>query len=93
MAIITGGGTGMGRAMALEFAKAGAGIVVASRAKLESARDERAGVRERTLYRLWSHEIEMHLAHRRDAPRVDEFSHLVQELVERAVLRILHRVA
>ncbi len=31
VAIITGGGTGMGRSMALEFARAGADIVVASR--------------------------------------------------------------
>src|SRR5215475_14419980 len=31
IAIITGGGTGMGRAMAMEFAKAGADIVIASR--------------------------------------------------------------
>src|SRR5262245_57802519 len=31
VAIITGGGTGMGRSMAAEFAKAGADIVVASR--------------------------------------------------------------
>src|SRR5215831_18144444 len=31
VAIITGGGTGMGRSMAVEFAKAGADIVVASR--------------------------------------------------------------
>jgi len=42
VAIITGGGTGLGQAMALEFANAGAAVVVCSRNKgnIEKVRDE-----------------------------------------------------
>ena len=51
VAIITGGGTGMGRSMALEFAKAGADIVVASRtvANLERVATEVRALGRRAL--------------------------------------------
>jgi len=51
VAIITGGGTGMGRSMALEFAKAGADVVVASRtvAKLEQVAAEVRALGRRAL--------------------------------------------
>jgi NAD(P)-dependent dehydrogenase (short-subunit alcohol dehydrogenase family) len=51
VAIITGGGTGMGRAMALEFAKAGADVVVASRtlANLDKVAEEVRALGRRSL--------------------------------------------
>lgn len=51
VAIITGGGTGMGRSMALEFARAGADIVVASRTvvNLERVAAEAQGLGRRAV--------------------------------------------
>jgi len=51
IAIITGGGTGLGRAMALEFANAGADVVVCSRNKvnIEKVRDEIIALGRRSL--------------------------------------------
>jgi NAD(P)-dependent dehydrogenase (short-subunit alcohol dehydrogenase family) len=51
VAIVTGGGTGMGRAMAMEFAKAGADIVIASRtvANLERVAAEARALGRRAL--------------------------------------------
>ncbi|MFC1860103.1 SDR family NAD(P)-dependent oxidoreductase [Chloroflexota bacterium] len=51
IAIITGGGTGLGKAMALEFANAGADVVVCSRNKgnIEKARDEIIALGRRSL--------------------------------------------
>ena len=51
VAVITGGGTGMGRSMAVEFAKAGADVVVASRtlANLERVAAEVRALGQRSL--------------------------------------------
>jgi len=51
ISIITGGGTGLGKAMALEFANAGADVVVCSRNKdnIEKARDEIMALGRRSL--------------------------------------------
>jgi NAD(P)-dependent dehydrogenase (short-subunit alcohol dehydrogenase family) len=51
VAIVTGGGTGIGRSMAVEFAKVGADIVVASRtvANLERVAAEVRALGRRTL--------------------------------------------
>ncbi len=51
LSIITGGGTGLGKAMALEFANAGADVVVCSRNKdnIEKARDEIMALGKRSL--------------------------------------------
>jgi len=51
IAIVTGGGTGLGKAMALEFADAGADVVVCSRNKdnIEKVRDEIIALGRRSL--------------------------------------------
>jgi len=51
ISIITGGGTGLGKAMALEFANAGADVVVCSRNKgnIEKVRDEIMALGRRSL--------------------------------------------
>ena len=51
VAIITGGGSGLGRAMAFEFANAGVDVVVCSRNKdnIEKVRDEIKALGRRSL--------------------------------------------
>jgi NAD(P)-dependent dehydrogenase (short-subunit alcohol dehydrogenase family) len=72
VAIITGGGSGMGRAMALEFAKAGADIVVASRtqANLERVAGEIQALGRRAL------------AIRTDVSQKAEVDHMVAATME-----------